>query len=197
MGKGFPKMLQFTHNYVETITLSTTSGLTQHYRWSCNGMYDPNTTGGGHQPYYYDQLIPLYDHYTVIGSKCSIKVYPVFNQSVGVACDFGAFINDDNTTITTDPDYLAEYQTTKSRVLLQTTARPTLLTLKWSARKYFGKGVLANVDLQGTATSNPNEQSYYNIYVTPADNTSVVTFQVQVKIQYIAVWKELKEVPQS
>jgi len=72
-----------------------------------------------------------------------------------------------------------------------------ILCAAWSAKKYFGKGVLANTDLQGTATSSPNEQSFYTLYVQSLDLSTSANHWAIVEIQYIAIWKELKDVAQS
>ena len=39
---------------------------------------DPNHTGVGHQPLYFDQLMTIYNHYIVIGAKITVKftAYP-------------------------------------------------------------------------------------------------------------------------
>ena len=45
------------------------------YRFRANGLYDPDRTGTGHQPFGYDEWSPIYDHFTVVGSR--ITVYPL------------------------------------------------------------------------------------------------------------------------
>ena len=49
---------------------------TGQYIWGANNIYDPIQSGGGNQPYYYDQLIAptsgvtgLYKSWKVSGSK--------------------------------------------------------------------------------------------------------------------------------
>lgn len=54
--------------YAETVT----SGLTGIVQFSLNSIFDPNTTGVGHQPYGHDQLQTLYNRYRVI--SCSYRV---------------------------------------------------------------------------------------------------------------------------
>lgn len=54
--------------YAEAVTV-TGVGM-QNYRWRMNSLFDPNYTGGGHQPYGFDQLcgapgIALYNRYRV------------------------------------------------------------------------------------------------------------------------------------
>lgn len=39
-----------------------------------NGMFDPDLTGAGHQPYYYDQWSAMYQNYKVYGCKARVCV---------------------------------------------------------------------------------------------------------------------------
>lgn len=39
-----------------------------------NGMFDPDLTGAGHQPYYYDQWSAMYQNYKVYGCKVVVRV---------------------------------------------------------------------------------------------------------------------------
>jgi len=59
-----------SHKYAEAVTVSTVGMGT--YKWNLNSLYDPNRTGGGHQPYGYDQLATLYNRYRVI--SCSYVI---------------------------------------------------------------------------------------------------------------------------
>ena len=38
-----------------------------------NSLFDPDQTGTGHQPYYFDQFAALYNRYTVLGSKLTAE----------------------------------------------------------------------------------------------------------------------------
>ena len=40
--------------------------------FTCNGLYDPDVSGTGHQPRGFDQMMALYDHYVV--TKCKMTV---------------------------------------------------------------------------------------------------------------------------
>ena len=42
------------------------------YVYRANGLYDPDLTGGGHQPRGYDQFTPMYNHWTVVGAKVTV-----------------------------------------------------------------------------------------------------------------------------
>lgn len=195
VGLGFPKKMVMTHKYCETFTLGSTAGALGNYKFSCNGMYDPNITGTGHQPMYFDQMAQIYDHYTVIGSRIIVKIAP---ETAGQpAYQVAMFINDDTTYNPTDPDYAAEQSTTSRFVLVPPSSTDAFtMSKKWSAKKYFGSAVLANNSLQGTSSANPTEQSYFEIYLrSVGSSTSSVIFQVE--IQYIAVWAEIKDLAPS
>lgn len=193
LGHGFPRKLQITHRYTELIQLIQATNVPQQYRWSCNSLYDPNSSGIGHQPYYFDQLAALYDHYVVIGSKATIRIVPT-TQIVGL---YTCFINDDTVTSISDPSQQSEVQTAKTHLTGLTHTGPWTTTLKWSAKKMFGGSVLSNTELQGTSSANPTEQSYFNVNVVNADYVTGATFDVYIMCEYIAIWKELKDIPQS
>ncbi len=60
--------------YVESgIKLNASTGQSQFYLMSGNSLYDPNQSGSGHQPYYFDQLTTFYEKYCVLWSKISVK----------------------------------------------------------------------------------------------------------------------------
>lgn len=195
-GLGFPKKMMMTHRYDEIITLVSTTGVMTAVNFAANGMYDPNITGTGHQPLYFDQMGAIYDHYCVIGSKVEFTVIPATNSTVPIK--FAAFVNDDTSTTPNTPEAISEESLAKSILLLpQNSTVPHKRTLKWSARKMFGKGVLANTSLQGTTSANPSELSVYTFVLQAADAASTVTAYIDVRVTYIAIWKELADIGQS
>lgn len=187
-------MFKFKHKYVETIDLTDTGGA-QNYQYSCNGMYDPNITGVGHQPMYFDQCTALYNHYTVIGSKIKWTVIPA-GTTVQEPYRIITWINDDSTT-TGNVNALAENKFAKVR-LCTGGVNPSKITLtqKWSAKKFFGN-VMANDQLKGDSSTNPAEQSYFQVTFRSMDGVSTVQIWLQVEIEYIAIWRELREIAGS
>lgn len=57
--------------YVETVALSCSLTATS-YEFRLNSIFDPNYTGGGHQPLGHDQLATLYNRYRVF--KCAWRI---------------------------------------------------------------------------------------------------------------------------
>lgn len=70
----YPRSQILKLKYVDNIamTVSGTSGLPAYYTFRTNSLYDPNYTGGGHQPFFRDQLATAYKSYVVYG--CYYKV---------------------------------------------------------------------------------------------------------------------------
>lgn len=194
-GLGFPKQMIMKHRYSELIPLTSTGGSPSQYLFSCNGMFDPNITGTGHQPYYFDQMAALYNHYLVIGSKCKFQLSPQVNSHGPIAVT--VYVNDDTSRGNNNPALQAEYQSARFLMSGETVTNSIKRTLKWSAKKTFGGSVMANTELQGTSGANPTEQSYFNIDFVAADLTSTVSCVLWVEIEYIAIWKEIQDIGPS
>ena len=195
-GLGFPKKMLMTHKYNEVITHTSTSGAVAFFKFNCNGMYDTNNSGVGIQPYYFDSMIGLYDHYTVIGSKIKIKVVPVTVPAVSFQVSLSQ--NDDNSQTNASLSGTAT-QSSGSIFIFPAGSTDTVKTLtnKWSAKKTFGGSVLGNDNLQGTSSANPTEVTMWSIGLQALDATSTISVYIMVEIEFIAVWDELKDVIQS
>lgn len=195
LGLGFPKKITATHKYNEVLALNTgAAGLTNSVYYSCNGMYDPNVTGTGHQPYYFDQLGALYDQYVVIGAKIKLKFSKTpLNTDHPTIC--GVLINDDASG-NADINTLMENSNVRWGML--STGNPVLtLTKNWSAKKNFGGSILGNNALAGTTGSNPNEVQNFQVFINSEQGAVQTGIAVAIEITYIAVWTELKDISGS
>jgi len=61
--------LKYSANYVVTSSGTVTTQV-----WNLNGLYDPDSTGVGHQPYGYDQWMDLYSRYRVYKAKWYVSI---------------------------------------------------------------------------------------------------------------------------
>ena len=68
-GLGFSDGQIVKMRYVEEFELNPGLGSVASYVFRANGLYDPNYTGAGHQPYGFDQWMTYYNQFTVLGSK--------------------------------------------------------------------------------------------------------------------------------
>lgn len=195
MGQGFPKMMKFTHKYVEGFSLASTAGSLSTFTISANGMYDPNVSGVGHQPMYFDQAVALYNHYTVIASKITATCVPA-NTSTASFC-VGILKNDDTTVTGTNFITLNENTGSSYKYMPAGSQTVAILNSTFSSKKVFGPGTLANSNLRGNASTNPTEQHYFTVYGQPLDLTATGTVYCEIQIDYIAIWTELIDVAGS
>lgn len=184
---GFPNQLRIKHRYVETIILSSATGAFNSYVWKCNGMFDPNTTGTGHQPMYFDNLSAIYDHYTVVKSEGTFTFTPT--QSTGAACQVCVHIDDDSSG-PSDVQTCCEQSTAVFKLLPASANNPTTLKNTWSSYQ-FGKIALDNDNLQGTPSTDPVELSSFFVGIQ-ALAAGTVQLSITADITYYAVWDELK-----
>lgn len=187
---GFPKKMWIKHRYNEAVIMTAVTGTTSSYQWSCNGLFDPNTTGAGHQPLYFDQVTPLYDQYFVFSSRLTLEVIPNAN------CSMAMYI-DDETNPALSVQNAAEQETGSFHLVPATLARPYKITKSWNARDFFGGDVFDNQQLLGTNAANPTEQSYYTLLFQSADGTTTQNLQTFVQIEYVTVWTELRQIGAS
>jgi len=76
-------MMKFRYSDQITVTCPANDSRGYFYFFRMNSLFDPNLTGAGHQPYYFDQLMPaLYLSYMVYAVK--VKANYIFsNNNVG------------------------------------------------------------------------------------------------------------------
>lgn len=199
LGKGFPQQMIVTHKYCQNDSLTCVAGAVDYQTYSCNSMYDPDVSGIGHQPLWFDQCAALYNHYTVIGSKITIRVAGLTTVAGGNHTPTLFVLQKHPSAVPTysDPNVVQEQTHSKARINGPASGDVMTFVSKWSAKKTFGKSVLGNNNLQGSSGGAPAEQTYWTISCKPIDGASNVGFQVNVTIEYIGVWRELRTLTQS
>lgn len=185
MGKQtLPKQLFNTLRYTAITDFTLTTGLGKRV-FSANGMYDPDITGTGGQPMYFDQLIALYDHYTVLRSR--IKCIPV--HSAAVYIQYSIYKDDDTTTVSNALDASCRPEAKWDIVIPSLGVKQVVLYQDFNAAATFGPNPQAQDSLQGNATANPTEQSYYVVQAYSGSGTSS-NGDLMVEIEYDVVWDE-------
>lgn len=87
---GFPPMWKARMKYVETITLDPASGSVAAYQFDLRSMYDPNSTGTGHQPSNFDRFMQIYNKWTV--TKTAFLVSNAWNSTSSVTPGVWGFL---------------------------------------------------------------------------------------------------------
>lgn len=186
---GFPDTLQTTVRYQETLTLSSTAGALYGYVYNLNGLFDPNQSGTGHQPLYFDQLMGIYNHYIVIGSRITCT-FTAWDNPCPVNVTLSP--NDDSTIAPASFTAIAE-QSSATMGVVSPAVGPVKLFLNWSMKKAYGPNPPTNL-LRGNATVNPTETSCATIAVQSSDTVSTTVTTVTVQISYITQFTELRDI---
>lgn len=188
MGKqAFPKQLRSTLRYADTFNLVSTTGAYAQYLFSANGLYDPNVSGVGHQPRAFDQLMAIYNHYTVVASRITVTLMPVLDQTIVAVL----FKDDDATTNVTNCIYAIERKGC-SYISGNTSDLDTnIMRNMWTAKSVFAGDPLSRDEMQGNVGANPTEVTNY-VIAQENLNLETVSNRYLVTIDYDVVFYELK-----
>jgi hypothetical protein len=175
-----PDRIQVTMRYRESLTMSSTAGLGT-YRFSMNSIFDPNVTGGGHQPLGYDQWAAFYQQYEVKASHIKCMLLPP-TITVG-----RRFIIYPSTTLST----VGSARTGAEQAYAKTTVINSVVLSKYheldsymTIRKLEGRNT-ASINFTAPFGASPSLERYWHIMLFALDGTtSVSTDLVDVEILY-------------
>lgn len=186
---GFPPRIVTKLRYADTFNLSSSSGALAKWVLSMNGLYDPDITGSGHQPLYFDTYASIYNHYAVVSSKLTVSFA---NMYTSTAAEVGVILNDDSTTSNTYST-VREQNTGKSVLLapLSGGASVKTLTLNFDSKKDLGIDPYTSEAAKTPVTTNASEDSDAVIWAAPADTTSTGNVQAIIMIEYLVCFSEL------
>lgn len=201
-----PQKLLVKMKYYDTFQINPSAGGIGSYIFSANGMYDPNITGGGHQPRGFDQLMTMYDHYTVIASRIAIQ--PLEFTSVGL-CQIALALQDGATAFSIGASSIGDnvceyrdvvfknYPMVNGAGILLSNQLP-VLKKRFGIKKFFhASKPLTAAQWEGDKSSNPLEQAYYGIYYWSESVADPPNMTFKTVITYTAVLHEPQQPVQS
>lgn len=204
---GLPNQYTCKLKYSEYIDINVLSASYTNYRFTANGLFDPNVTGVGHQPNPFDQLMAFYSKATVIGSKITLRPLRSITAGVAVPVQFGIVKSGDGNAYLTlsDPDSFNESPLVTQRLkgvnsdaFTSGTNFPTdVQTCTYSMKKQYPNISISDGTMYNTQSANCTDLTYYeclfyNIY---GNDPSGCVFQVV--IEYTATFFEHKPTPPS
>lgn len=178
---GMPDSIETILEYSDVVEIKSNTSPHAGYVFRGNSVYDPDYTGTGHQPRYFDQFMEVYGRYLVLSAKLTC-------QNVGTS---GFMI----TAPTTDPlafgPSTLEYVELPRSAFVASGNAATIPSPK-TVSLYDTQGVLGltraqleDLNYSGTATTNPNQTWYINIgFVCSGLTTTSFTTTVLVHISY-------------
>lgn len=182
--------------YHQQIQIDPTAGSNGYYTFAANGLFDPDITGIGGQPYGFDTLMTLYNHYTVVGAK--IRVYCINPAS---ACAVGVKLSD-GPTVPSSVSQLMEQPGYKKRMITHADQETrTGISHTYSTYKFFRRSrvnIMADDSLKGSSAANPPELAYFNVVLAPlVSGTDLTSTWLHVTVDYTAIFHGPRELPTS
>lgn len=189
-----PKVFTTKLRYSESFNLNPASGhIPGVHIFSCNGIYDPNITGAGHQPRGFDQIMPMFDHFRVLGAKIRVSFANTDSAAI-LMC--GIATRDAATAETILYDY-TEQGTVRTRLCGTNDASPVSITASVAPYKFLGIPY-KNDEMKGSVTANPLEQAYFHVFAaSPGSTQDPGIVYVHADIDYLVQFIEPKDLSSS
>jgi len=172
--------------YSQIVDLS--NGIADHgmQQFRLNSVFDPDYTGGGSQPPYFDRMASIYSSYRVLSAKyrvrCAWKTGS--NQVLAVWT---------STVATAVANLQAALSQTDSRSLIAfSNSDPNDVLQKWQPiAKVMGverAEIETDSDYGALISTNPTKQAYLNLYSGNLSGTATSTASALVEITYYVEW---------
>lgn len=195
-----PKTLKRTFNYCAKINMDPGAGTAAAHYFAATSLYDPDTSGVGHQPLGFDQYLGvLYDHYVVIGARISVTFMSeaTTGASSNMVC---AITNVDTTSGSHGITEMIEQGRTNFGFLGPSNSGNSTLTLfqDMNPAQFLGRAnPLSDPDLKGSASASPSENAFFKITAESINGDDPSAVNALVTVQYTAVLIEPKTLSES
>lgn len=178
---GFPTKIITILRYIESYPLTSTSGGVGTQIMRMNGPFDPDLTGVGHQPMYWDRYNQIYQSYRVLGSRLTATMSGNnLSTSAQGPWHFGINGSTASTSMGTSARNRMEQNDGISTLFNQ---QSTPVTLSYAYSPEIKLGRPAGDDTVGAFVStNPTTQYFAHVWVADAGGfTSSVLVKVAVE----------------
>jgi hypothetical protein len=196
---GFPSHVYVKLRYVTEFTLDAAIGGAAQRVFRANSLFDPDVTGIGHQPMGFDQWAEIYSHYTVLGSKMTLRLLPADSTNYNTA--YWGILLDTTTNGTagfsTNMNVLESKLCSNSFKIAgngnqQYNPDPNqVITKYFSAKKFFGqKNIRDGSANSAEVSANPSNEAYLIPFVLSAGGNDPGPIQFTAIIDYIAMFRD-------
>lgn len=208
-----PRVIGFPSKYKTHLQLTDTlnitqgfAGVPQVYSYRLMSLFDPDFSGTGHQPKFFDQFANLYSNYKVHTAKIYVKFSTSQASNASAAPIIVALmpidINDGISSWSNINAVCEEPRTKYREISAYGQAKPAQLSHSWSANRYFKDAFgrrFGEAAVNGTDVgSNPTNGEYLNIITSSIDSAAThPTIYAQVTIDFNCEFYDLKNQNQS
>jgi hypothetical protein len=185
---GFPDRLGTYLRYNQIgVAAGAVSPALQQYR--LNSLYDPDLTGAGHQPSYYDVLSLVYNQYYVRGAQFKIEF--VNQTTVGL---IGVVYYAPEQTSTQTVEQLSESKFAKRFVVGPSTGNNTkTITMPYmTISEIWGQRITeSDSDFYSSVTTSPINGVYVAFRLIAADGSTSISCAYRAELVYDSLFKQV------
>jgi len=184
---GFPDRLKCKLKYADQYGFSGATPAAQVFRG--NSLFDPDLTGTGHQPRYYDQLTAIYGQYCVTGVKARFEVINTGAKGLFVT----ACYSDSNISTYTQNQLAEQRYSCTTTIDVPTGESVAVIDLPWiSISQLQGQRELeSDPNNYSLISTNPVDPTFIILKMAAVDGVTSTTAEVQAEIEFTAIFKEL------
>lgn len=169
--------------YTQTDSFTTTGGISVYNVYHGNSIYDPNYTGGGTQPYFFDQWATLYGKYTVVGSSIRSRMFN--NGAVAMPLEVTVVPSTDGTGYGSQLLISEQPYATNKQGQVSTVA--PIIKKYMSTAKILGihrSQVYDDPACSAAVTTDPATPWFWHVFASPMDNSTTMTILVRTTLTY-------------
>lgn len=196
LGYCFPQRLRCSLPYVENSLTLTAAAVPYEYIFTGNNLFDPNLSGIGHQPLYYDTLAAIYGRYYVRASAIKVEVY---STAAGIYAGSGRALvlpHKLATPISGLINFTTMLEQEHNRYKPFTANGGSRDICRLRHRSTSRKELVApgntSYDASSDVTTGPLDQWYWHLIISSMDDSSPVTASLRVSIVYDIEFSERK-----
>lgn len=185
---GFPDRLSTKLCYGDAVNITMTSGALSFYTFRMNGLYDPDYTGAGHQPQWFDQLAAVYRNYRVKGAKIFVDFISNYADVAGAT--YGPYLvgitcsNQTSLNASTAASLTEDANGVSAILSKSTGGKPYCkLTNTFSPSRDLGLDPMEG-DVSALTSTVPNAQFFAHVFAMDLFNTNTQSMKIRVKIEY-------------
>lgn len=180
---GIPQAIQMKMLYGENLSVNTSSVAASKVI-RMNGLFDPEQSAVGHQPYYRDQIAVLYERYTVHGFKIELT------GTCTTGSMFFGFKTQADTTVLSTASLGIERPDCKY-ALVVAGGQPRTISHYYPINRVFGVSkskIMDEDNFSAEKGSDPVEQHYLQTFAQHADDSSTCIGVLTHKVTYYCRW---------
>jgi len=169
VGIGLSKKVRLT--YHEEIGFACSSGLNLTHKFNVAGIFDPDVTGIGHQPYGHDQWATLYKHYFVNSADVTVIFRNIATNNI--PHNVYIVLDKDGVVSISHDTRMERTKGVGAATFLANSNNKQTVRLRYDAKKFYDiKSVKDEHQLRALFSADPVKPAYLVVGMQPVDSVS-------------------------